>query len=535
MSAKKTSKLLFLLFLVVYSVGFNTLKSQTTKGFEAKDYFKHEDYNRALIQYLKLYRSNKNDLTINERIGICYLNVNEDKTKAIPYLEYVYKTGSYKSNLLLYLGKAYMYDYEFNKAITFFNQYKQKTKSKKLEIVNHHIKNCESAKKIITHPVNVTFKNLGKYVNSKYPDYNPFVTKDQGTLFFTSSRITNLRKIKSSEGFFTSDIYSSKVINGEWGKVRGITTAINTAEDEKCVYVSPDGSNMIIYIDNEVVYGDLFSSSIKNKRFQRPKPFNTPVNTKGLELEGCLTNDSKMLIISSKRNEGFGETDLYMLKKLPSGKWGIPMNLGPNVNTSYKEAFPRYDEVNNILYFSSEGHDNMGGFDIFKSQFDTTSQTFGKSINIGYPINTPEDNMQFSLSGNKRDGYISAYREEGLGDLDIYNLIFNDVEVRISVVKGIITISDTLNQNVNATVSIFNKETNKKVEAKKANKNSGKYVFAIEPGKYVLTVASPNFKVHTQEITIYDKSDSDYIFEIEKNIILERSGLTTGKSAENSN
>ncbi len=309
---------------------------------------------------------------------------------------------------------------------------------------------------------------------------------------------------------------------GEWMKAKGIGNMINTAEDEQCVYITPDGKKMIISIDNEIVFGDLFVSTLDSKQFSKPVPFNSPVNTEGLELEGCISDDANILIISSKREEGLGETDLYMIKKLPNGNWAFPINLGPNINTQYKEAFPRFDEKTNTLYFSSEGHDNMGGFDIFKSQFNPETQTFEKAVNMGYPINTPEDNMQFTVAGNKRDGYISAFRKEGFGDLDIYKLIFKDVEIRISVIKGIITVSDSLNKQIDAVVSIFNKKTNKKVEAKNANQKSGKYVFAVEPGKYVLTVSNPNFQEYKQDIVIYDKSDSDYIFEIEKNVILQK-------------
>jgi hypothetical protein len=524
----KKAKLFFAIFIFTLICKYS--KAQTNEGFGAKDYLKYEDYNRALIEYLKLYKTNKEDLDINITIGYCYLHINDDKTKAIPYLEYAYKKGATDDALLLYFGMAYMYDYKFDDAIQYFNDYKKKIKAKDQDAINHYIQNCETAKILIKNPVNISFENLGKDINSKFPDYNPFVTKDQGTLYFTSSRETSTKKIKSTQGYFTSDIYFSKIKDGEWTKAKGIGNIINTAEDEQCVYITPDGKNMIIYIDNEIVFGDLFiSRALDNKQFSKPVPFNRPINTEGLELEGCISEEADFVIISSKRKEGFGETDLYMLKKLPNGEWGLPINLGPNVNTPYKEAFPRFDEKNNVLYFSSEGHDNMGGFDIFKSQLNPNTQTFEKAVNMGYPINTPEDNMQFSLAGNKRDGYISAYRKGGLGDLDIYKLTFNDIEIKISVIKGVITAKDSANKNIDAVVSIYNKKTNKKIEAKNVNPKSGKYVFAVEPGKYLLSVCSPNFQDYSQEIVIYDKSDSDYIFEIERNIILKKFEAVTNQ------
>lgn len=515
----------FLTILLCVISGFsNPSNAQTIENLSAKDFFEYEDYNRALIEYLKLYKQNKNDLNVNLKIGICYLSVNDDKTKAIPYLEFVQKSGEFENELFLYLGMAYMYAYKLDEAIKFFNTYRAKLKSKNYNLIDRYIENCESAKVLMKKPVNVTFENLGKPINTKYPEYYPFVTQDQSTLYLTSSRDGNARKIQSSEGYFTADIYVSKVKHGDWSKVKSIGNAVNTVEDEQCVYVSPDGKYMIVYIDNETVNGDIFITSLgpKIKSFPKPEPFKDPVNTNSLELEGCISEDGNTLIISSNRDGGIGETDLYRFKKLPNGEWGHPINLGPNVNTKYKEAFPVFDETNQILYFASTGHTSMGGFDIFKSQFDMETQTFGKAINIGYPINTPEDNMGFSLTENKRDGYIAAVRKEGLGDLDIYKVIFNDVDDRLSIIKGIISINDTAKSEIDAFITLTDALTKEEVDSKNANPTSGKYIFAVGPGKYTLTVVSPGFDDVKEEITVYDKVD--YVFEIEKNILLQKPG-----------
>jgi WD40-like Beta Propeller Repeat len=514
---------IYLLILACVFVSNNNTNAQNTNKFTAKTYFKYKDYNRSLAEYLKLYKNNKEDINLNTKIGICYLQIDDDKTKAIPFLEYVYKKGGYNNDLLLNLGLANMYAYKFDEAINYFNEYKKKTKVKDQDVANHYIKNCESAKEFIKKPVNVTFENLGKNINSKFPDFNPFVTKDQKTLYFTSGRDTDQRTLKSSEGFYTSDIYFSKKIDQQWTKAKSVGQLINTPEDEQCVFLSPDGKNMIIAVDNEFALNDLFDAKIeKEGTISNTKPYSMPINTKRIELEGCITEDENILIISSNRAGGTGEMDLYMFKKLPNNEWGLPINLGTNINTPYNEAFPLYDEKSNTLYFSSEGHDNMGGYDIFKSQFNEETQTFEKAVNMGYPINTPEDNMQFTCAENKRDGYISAYRKEGFGDLDIYKLIFKDIEVNVAVLKGIITVNDSINKNIEAVVSIFNTETNNKVEAKRASKKNGKYLFALEPGKYLLTVSSPNYEDYSKEIIIYDKSDMEYNFEIERNINLKK-------------
>lgn len=514
-------KTYYIIIVFIASVVFSSYGQITTTGMSADDFFGYEDYNRALAEYLKLYVDNKEDVKINLRIAYCYLQVNDDRSKAIPFLLFVYNKGGYDKELLLDLGLAYTYCYKFDEALKYFNDYRSKVSSKNYELVDHYIENCESAKVLLKNPVNVTFENLGKEINSKFPDYYPFVTQDEGTFYFTSRREGNARKIKSWQGYFTADIYFSKVQNGQWTKVKNLGPLINSAEDEECVGITPDGKNMIIYMDNLTISGDLFISSIaKNKTFPKPIPFHEPVNTKDLELEGCMTQDGNVLFVSSDRPGGMGDMDIYMFKKLPNGEWGLPMNLGPNINTKYKEAFPVYDEQNQVLYFSSEGHTNMGGSDVFKSKYDPATHTFLPAENMGYPINTPEDNMQFTLAGNKRDGYISAVRKEGFGDLDIYKVIFNDVENRISVIKGKVSTDDTLHKDINVMISLLDEKTNEEIDSKNVNPKTGKYIFAVEPGKYILQIKSSGYEDNKQTITVFDKSE--YIFEIEKNILLQK-------------
>lgn len=487
-----------------------------------KTYLANEDYNRALKEYLKQYPDKKGDIQLNLSIGVCYLNVNDDKSKAIPYLEYVYKSGKGDNEILLYLGMAYMYNYEFDKAISYFNDYKIKV-SKANETVNLLIENCEAAKVLIKKPVNVTFENLGKEVNTVFPDYYPFVTKDEGTLYFTTRRDATIGNVQSWQGYYTSDIYYSKVQNGQWGKARNAGPLINSQEDEQCVYLSSDGKILIVYVDNQKVSEDLFITAItpKVKNFQKPVILPEPVSTEYTEFEACVTDDGNILVFNSDRPGGYGGMDLYMSKKLPNGTWGKPVNLGSNVNTKYNEGFPVFDEQNNILYFASEGHFNMGGYDIFKSKFNTKTQQFEESANMGYPINTPEDNMQFSLAGNKRDGYISAYRKEGYGDLDIYKVVFNEVDIPLTAFKGLVSTSDSL-KNFQATVTLFNYKTGSEIETKELNPKTGKFIFALEPGKYVLEIKSEGYETYKEELLILDKSD--YVSFKEKKYVLIKSG-----------
>jgi tetratricopeptide (TPR) repeat protein len=494
-----------------------------------KTYFNINDYNRALAGYLKLWPKDQGNLEMNRNIAICYLSVNEDKAKALPYLHYLLREGVNDEEVIFMLGQAYMYAYKFDEALKYFNSFRSKTNAKNYEMADLYISYCNNGKEMVEHPLNVTFENLGKEVNSKYPDYYPFVIQSEGILYFTSRRETNTGNISSWEGYFTSDIWSSKVVNGLFTKAHNLGTLVNTSEDEQCVYLTPDGKNMIVYQDNERLHitGDLFlSAQGKGKSFPKPIGFDEPLNTDDLELEGCITADLKTMIISSDRRGGLGETDLYMLKQLPSGKWAAPLNLGPNINTKYREAFPVYDEQSHTLYFASEGPKSMGGFDIFKSTYDSLSKSFGPPENMGYPINTPEDNMEFTFAGNRRDGYISAVRPEGYGDLDLYKVTFNEVEIRQTILKGKITTEDSI-KALTATVTLYDAATNAEIGSKDIDGENAKYIFLLKPGKYIVKVTAENFAEYRETVTILDKSD--YVMAKEKNIVLLRPGSQGGK------
>ncbi len=515
--------ILILFFLFCNYGNAQSKKNPKESKKAAKSFLGYEDYNRALIELLKIYRQDRNDPKLNLNIGICYLNVNDDRSKAIPYLEYVLTTPDYKNEVLLYTGMAYLYHYEFDKAITYFNKFREKGNAEDIEMADHFIENCENAKELIKKPVNVSFENLGKNINTKAPDYYPFVSGDEGTLYFTTRRSSTLGSIETAYGYFTSDIYVSKVENGQWTKAKNAGSLINTDQDEQCVYLTSNGKTMIIYMNHESDLDELYISTISGKKKTLPAPelLDGPVNKNAyFELEACITDDENMLIVASDRSGGMGGCDLYSITKLPNGKWGNPINLGPEVNTKYDENFPMLDEKNNILYFSSQGHTGMGGYDIFKSKYNSETKNYGPPTNMGYPINTPEDNMQISLAKNKRDAYISTYRKEGFGDLDIYKVTFNDVESSLSVIKGIVSTGDTTHKEIEALVSIIDKKTNEEIDSKDVNPQSGKYIFAVEPGKYIIKVSSSGFVDYTQEINVYDKSN--YVFEIEKNIILQK-------------
>lgn len=507
---KKTKNKLINYFLCVASIIFfnQNIVAQSGGLLTPDEFYDQKNYIQAIDGLLKLEKEYPGDIELKHRIGVCYLNIYTDKSLAIPYFEQCYAAGNYKNELLLELGKAYQFAYKFKEAISYYNKCREKASAKLIPLIDHYIETCENGIELIKKPINVSFENLGKEINTKYADYYPFVTKDEKTLFFTSRREQNTGRLRSFNGYYTSDVYNSQVVNGAWSRAKNMGVVVNTNEDEECVGISSDGKKMIIYVDNVEFPGDLFHSEIlKTKLFEKPIPFNEPINTDNLEAEGCYSADGNTLFFVSNRKGGFGETDIYFSKRLPNGEWGIPKNLGSNINSIYKEAFPQITEDGKTLYFSSQGHTSIGGYDIFKATWNEQTKTWNTPINVGYPLNTTDDDMMFSVSSNNRDGYISAWRKEGIGDLDIYKIIFNNVEERQTALMGNVTLADTSKKEIDAFISIKNIKTKVELDSKNVNKITGKYLFIIPPGKYQIEITSKGNKPILENITILDKAD----------------------------
>jgi hypothetical protein len=522
--------LLFALLIIISNA------SAQEQKMSAKEYYDFTDYLRALPEYMKLLKATPNNAEYAYRIGICHLRLYGDRTLATPFFETAIKNNYTNPDVYLQLGKSLCLANKFDEGITQFKKFLEKNPKKDVATAERMMESAEFAKAAIKNPINVAFINLGKDVNSKFPDYYPFVSKDEGSLTFTSRRESNMGTMLGALGYKTADIYFSKVANGVWTKAKPAGPPLNTAEDEQCVGLSADGKTMMVYYENTEIHGDIFQTfSPKGKSFPKPTPLNENINTDEIETEAFLCGENNdVLYFVSARPGGKGNTDIYIAKKLPDGNWGIPTNLGDKINTSYSEAFPILSEDVKTLYFASEGHNSMGGYDIFKSKWNDELKEWSTPENMGYPLNTADDNMQFTLAGNNRDGYVSAYRKEGLGDLDIYKVVFTDEEnTHLTAIRGKIILGDSLYKGAYKTnISLVNIGSGDEVESKQVNKKTGSFIFVVsEAGKYKLTAEEKGYTKYQEEFIVLDKSE--FKPEMYKKITLLKSGtiLETSKTS----
>jgi len=512
-------KILLIAFFLINGLIF---AQQGVNSKIANEHFNDGNFNAALTEYLTLLKTTPEDPKINYRIGVCYLNTNIDKAKAISYLEKVLKLPEPNPNTYYLLGRAYHFAYRFNNAIEMLEEFKNLNKGDNANLldVEKQIEYCYNAIEIMKFPLDVSFKNLGTTINSKYPDYYSFVPLDESFLIYNSKRDDGSNQLP--DGSFNSEIYISHVKNGNYMNARKLDQNVNTLNgSEEIVGLSADGKHLLFYYDNEENVGDLFIAEYENEQVKNIVKLPEVINTKSQEIAASISKFGDVIYFASNIDGGYGGVDIYMSLLLPNGVWGPAQNLGPNVNTKFDEDFPNITADGKTLYFSSKGHTSMGGYDIFKVSWNPVKRNWGDVKNIGYPINTPEDNMNFRASETGRTGYISALRADGFGDLDIYSVTFNEVDPQYTVIKGYVSVADTTQRIKDVFISVIDLQTDELYGTYMTNPISGRYIIILPPGKFNILVEVPRFEMLTEDIEIFDKSSFRSV--IKKDFILKPS------------
>lgn len=409
------------------------------------------NFSLALKTFLEAYAIDSTSANVNYKIGFCYLNSSTEKGKALHYLEkavlntktnYIDMEPREKAapvNAYYYYGQALHFNYNFDAAIANFEKFKSFLRPKQTELikdVNRQLEICNTAKLLVSAPINVIITNLGDSINSSFPDYSPVISGNEKTLIFTSRRTGSTGGDRTDDNQFYEDIYvSHKKGDSTWSAPQSVSENINTSTNEASIGLTADEQTLLIYKDANG--GDIYFSTLKGNDWSVPQQMGSDINTPNWETSACLTPDGKTLYFVSNRTEGsMGGRDIWMCTKLPTGEWSKAQNLGAPINTEYDEESPFINPSGNVLFFSSKGHKSIGGFDIF---FSTKGEKgWDQPLNIGYPINTTDDDVFYVTSPDgKRGYYSSSSRPEGYGEKDIYEVsIPKRVEQPLVLIKG---------------------------------------------------------------------------------------------------
>lgn len=404
-----------ILLIIVSFSGYSQSYNKLIKT--ADKYYKDGFYTEAVNTYLLAEEKEPGGLELAYRIGQAYLK-SKYKDRALPYLIKVYEnTTDHKDQLIYNLALAYQYNHQFMEALDHFTAYREITDN--TFAADQHIMQCAIGIEYINNPKDVKISNL-KTINSDNQDYAPLITADGNSLIFTSRREGSTGGEMAYDNNFYEDIYISHKKNNQWASPEKINGAVNTNYHECGAAISPDGTQLFIYMDEGD--GDFYVSTYDGKSWGEPVPVGG-VNSPYRELSISMNGEGNKLYFSSNRPGGYGGFDIYVSTLDDFGRWGKPINLGPKINTSGDEDAPFIHADGETLYFSSTGHLGMGGFDIFKSKY--LREKWTTPINLAYPINTAQDDNYFVIAKNNEYGYYATAREDGLGGNDVYAILMD--------------------------------------------------------------------------------------------------------------
>lgn len=387
-------------------------------------------FDLARDHYLFAHQYNSENPELNYKLGACYLYT-DNKYEAISYLQKAYFLDpEVSTDIHLMLGQAYHLVLEFDDAVEHYNAHMEKLEYDDriayAEILAKRLKECQFGRELSQEPQRVIIQNLGEGINSRFDDYNPMFAKNDTALFFTSRRSTGKKSKRNPiDNKFNEDIYRSTAKPAGFDTAVRLNKPYNTSHNDALVGVSPDGNKLFIY-RGHVDGGDIQVSRFKpeKNKWTSPKGIPGKLTSKEGETSACLSPDGQELyFVSRNKDLTKGGKDIMISRLDRNGKWGKPQNLSGVINTIYDEEGVFITVDGRFLYFASQGHNSMGGYDIFRSER-LENGVWDKPQNMGYPINTPDDESFYITDESGVFGYYSAIREGGLGAKDIYKVVF---------------------------------------------------------------------------------------------------------------
>jgi len=476
----------FLIILLTPAQIFAQRDSIRNIFLDAGSWFLFEEYSEALPLYESLLKSDPGNDNLNYKIGICLLNDPYQKDRAIQHLldastniNPAYKENSLKErtappDALYYLGNAYLVNELLNRAIESYEEFLGVMDHEVYdeELVLAQIQSCRNAQRLKTMPVDIDLFLLDSLINTRYPEINPVVSGDGTKMAF----VTELP-------FFDGAFYTEKTEEG-WSYPQIITQLMGFDADVYPVALSYDGSEMILYFDDNYI-GNLYYSRMEDGLWTPAIKMGEPISTKYWESNASFSKDGQTLYFTSNRKGTHGGLDIYLSERQADGKWGPPVNLGSTINTRYNEESPSISADGKVLYFSSYGHYNMGGYDVFYSRKNEDG-TWAEPVNIGYPINTTDDDLFFQPLSSGDSAYYSVYSPRGIGGHDIYSVnIYSVNNPRLYSISGNLRTEDGRIDSTRMAIYVIDSNSGDTLIYTSPTEE-GEFVFQLKQGIYEL-------------------------------------------------
>lgn len=423
-----------LMIIVLFSVIFMPDVSAQNKKVEklvekGNKHYNKERFEKAQQFYLKALEVDSTNVEANIYAGIELLKTAQ-KWKALSYIKKAYTIDpEVNDQINFYLGVAYQYNYEFEKALYHLEEAQkahQHYSGEEWKEIYFRIQQCKNSIKLRETNREFRVENMGPDVNSTFRDYAPVINPMQDKIIFASNR-REVKKEKHRVGKYFMDIYIVNKDGDKWHPAKKIDKALKTSYDDMGLSFDREGKKLLVYKTKN--YGDIYIAELAAGQWSRPESLGSNINTpEYTEISASLSPDGNAIFFTSNRPGGSGGMDLYVSYRDEKGNWRKAQNLGSDINTAGDEETPFLSLDGKMLFFSSDGHPGIGGLDIFYSRRDEKTGAWGKPQNMGFPVNSPEDDINFVLSNDGLSGYYTATRTDTYGGEDIYKVSMSHPE-----------------------------------------------------------------------------------------------------------
>ncbi|GAB2716499.1 hypothetical protein GCM10011495_19230 [Hymenobacter frigidus] len=474
-------------------------------------FFEQDNYRAALPYYEKVLAKDPNNAKALFNAGISYMSFDKEKAS-----DYIYKAQKIKpkvdKSVEYWLGRVDHLNYNFDEAVAHFQAYNAtlKKNDQRKEELAQLIQHSKNAKVQFNSPKDIFVKNLGPTINTQYSEHSPVISSDDKVLIFTSrgeavtgasGKVSDSKnKSIAADGEYYEDIFETTRIDDEnWQKPRSLSGVLNGKGHDASTQLFDNDTKLLMYRNDN--NGDIFVSDKSGGDWGVPKPLDGNINSKAYEGDAFITPDGLTLVFATGKYAEDGTLDLFQSTRVVGGDFGPAKSLGANINTKYDDDSPFMSKDGKTLYFSSRGHNTMGGYDIFKSEYDEAGRKWGPAQNMGYPINTPDDDSYYRLSPDGSYAYLSSYRIGGYGEKDIYT---------INYIKNANIIGKVFSKRDSTTVIpgielVFSGAQADKtaLSFRDVTKPDGAYQVAVLSGRtYQVAVSKDGKNIETQEFAV---------------------------------
>jgi hypothetical protein len=509
----------FILLMGCYTLSYGQNAGAYKKNFALGNGFLQKgNYKQALSSFQEAYKVDSSSANINYKIGMCYIGMPGARVLAIPYLLKATKNISkqYDPNsdvqisappvAYYYLGTEDRETFSLADAVSSFKTFKSyilPSNKDSISLVDHSILQCNNAKLFVMAPSNAMVIDFGDSINSAYDDYSPLVSPDESYMMFTSRRPGGVSKSLMPNGEGHAYIYISyKKNDTSWTKPRLFDPNFNAMADNVCSSISADAQTMLLWCsDNRGNF--VYQTQYQDNSWGVMEDPGGDINMPSTATNACISPDGNILYFVSEREGGMGGKDIWRCVKLPNGKWSLAVNLGKTINTPFNEETPYMHSDAKTFFFSSEGHNSMGGYDIFFAR-SLDSGKWTEPFNMGYPINSPSNEFHFSLSPDGKHGYYNSDRPDGYGGEDIYVVNMpHAAENPLTVIKGQILSADGTEIPDDIRIIATDNNTGQQAGEFKPVKMTGTFTIIVPPGKsYTLSYQNRGREFYNETIEV---------------------------------